>query len=293
MTGKTIIACHSLPYTLNMESTNVSSSQNCFSPNSIFDRNDTYSNLEEPDEAEGEWSHKPYKGYGLQNIPGQNFTFVGLLPPSNRLIPKNKLKSLKQYCTTTLNSVFIHAGKEVEEGYRKYCKSNLWPLFHYVLGIDASQFSDNTGWESYRYVNELYAKEIETLYQKGDKSRFSLTTVWINDYHLSLLPGILRKRLPQAEIGFFLHSPFPSSEIFRCLPRIFFLFLERNEFLRGILGADMVSFQTFSYSRHFVSSVTRILGLETFNDGVEFEERPVRIIVLPIGADLDLVHETL
>ena len=80
-------------------------------------------------------------------------------------------------------------------------------------------------------------------------------SVWVHDYHLILVPRMLRARLPGARIGFFLHVPFPSSELFRCL-------FVRKRVLAGVLGADLIGFQTYQYARHFLQTCSRILGYE-------------------------------
>lgn len=104
--------------------------------------------------------------------------------------------------------------------------------------------------------------------------------VWIHDYHLMLLPSLLRKALPKANIGFFLHTPFPSSELFRCLPK-------RKEILSGILGSDLIGFQTYSHARHFISSCTRVLGLESSPGGVDFHGHVVQIGIFSAGIDVE------
>ncbi|KAL2919461.1 hypothetical protein HK105_201107 [Polyrhizophydium stewartii] len=131
-------------------------------------------------------------------------------------------------------------------------------------------------WIDYVRVNELFADAILAIYQPGD-------IVWIHDYHLLLLPSLLRRALPHATIGFFLHTPFPSSEIFRCLPR-------RKEILAGVLGANLVGFQTYAHARHFISSCTRVLGCESSPTGVEFQGFNVSIGIFPIGIDLERIE---
>ena len=80
------------------------------------------------------------------------------------------------------------------------------------------------------------------------------------------------------KIGWFLHTPFPSSEIYRILP-------VRKEILLGVLHCDLIGFHTYDYARHFLSSCTRILGLRTMPNGVEFEGRKVQVGTYPIGID--------
>ncbi|KAL7308396.1 Trehalose-6-P synthase/phosphatase complex synthase subunit, variant 2 [Mucor circinelloides] len=147
--------------------------------------------------------------------------------------------------------------------------SILWPLFHYHPG----EISFNEEWwEAYQKVNGLFAEAIAKIVQDGD-------LVWIQDYHLMLLPSMLRKITKKnIKIGWFLHTPFPSSEIYRILP-------VRKEILLGVLESDLLGFHTYDYARHFLSSCTRILGLSTMPNGVEFEGRYIHVGTFPIGID--------
>lgn len=118
-------------------------------------------------------------------------------------------------------------------------------------------------------MNKLFADRILEIYSPGD-------IVMVHDYQLMLLPSLLRQRLPNIYIGFFLHVPFPSSEFYRCLSR-------RKEILEGVLGANMIGFQSFSYSRHFSSCCTRILGFDSSSAGVDAYGAHVAVDVFPIG----------
>lgn len=159
--------------------------------------------------------------------------------------------------------------------YEGYCKATLWPLFHYLLWQDVN--SERRAWEEYSWdayyaANEAFAKRIAQEYKPGD-------LVWIHDYHLLLVPLMLRKLVPEAIIGLFVHAPFPSSEVFRCLPK-------RKEILEGMLGADLACFQAFSYSRHFLSSCIRVCGYEASSNAVESANGHVTNITYnPIGID--------
>lgn len=127
-------------------------------------------------------------------------------------------------------------------------------------------------WKYFEALNQSIADVIIKDYKKGD-------TVWVNDYHLLLVPNMVRKALgPDAKIGFFLHVGFPSSEIFRCLAH-------REKLLEGILGSTMIGFQTEEYARHFLQTCSRLLNVEVKNDGVYLDSRPVDVISLPIGIE--------
>ena len=162
------------------------------------------------------------------------------------------------------------AAKQVERFYEGFSNGVLWPLFHYLLDTVRSSSRD---WEAYREVNEKFADVVAAEYKPGDR-------IWVQDYQLCLVPGLLRKRLPDASIGFFLHIPFPASGVFRILPW-------RREILQGMLGADLIGFHTFSYARHFSSCLLRILGLESDVDTVTHEGRLVRIGAFPISIDTE------
>ncbi|KAJ3351024.1 Trehalose-6-P synthase/phosphatase complex synthase subunit [Allomyces javanicus] len=158
--------------------------------------------------------------------------------------------------------------------YNGFSNSILWPLLHYCPGEIA--FREDQ-WDAYHAANVMFAEAVLEHLQDGDM-------VWVQDYHLMLLPALLRAKcadqFPHIKLGFFLHTPFPSSEIYRILP-------VRREILLGILECDVVGFHTWDYARHFLSSCTRILGLSTLPNGVEYEGRMVHVGTFPIGIDPD------
>ncbi|HZA91286.1 MAG TPA: bifunctional alpha,alpha-trehalose-phosphate synthase (UDP-forming)/trehalose-phosphatase, partial [Gemmatimonadales bacterium] len=156
---------------------------------------------------------------------------------------------------------------QVTRYYENFSNGVLWPLFHYLLDQVPLHVRD---WDAYAEVNERFADIVAEHYRPGD-------LIWVHDYQLLLLPDLLRKRLPDACIGFFLHIPFPSEELFRTLP-------ERDRLLRGLLGADLVGFHTPAYLRHFAASLTQ-LGLTVEIDKVQLSDREVRLGVFPMGID--------
>jgi trehalose 6-phosphate synthase/phosphatase len=157
---------------------------------------------------------------------------------------------------------------EIERYYEGFSNGVLWPLLHYELERLPMHPS---GWESYRDVNERFADAVVAHYQPGDR-------IWVHDYQLLLVPGMVRRRLPDAIIGFFLHVPFPTSELFRVLTW-------RRELLEGMLGATLVGFHAASYAAHFISSASKILGCETGAGHVRIEGRRVRVGDFPMGID--------
>jgi trehalose 6-phosphate synthase/phosphatase len=150
--------------------------------------------------------------------------------------------------------------------YEGYANQTLWPVFH---NFPSQLKFDVKGWESYVEANRIFCKAVVDRYEPGD-------LIWVHDYHLMLLPQMLRDRLPDAAIGFFLHIPFPSSEIFPVLPR-------REELLEGLLGADLLAFQTHGHLQQFRSALLRVLGMESKIAQVAVGSRPVRLEALPIG----------
>ncbi|HEV8549540.1 MAG TPA: bifunctional alpha,alpha-trehalose-phosphate synthase (UDP-forming)/trehalose-phosphatase, partial [Polyangiaceae bacterium] len=157
---------------------------------------------------------------------------------------------------------------EMERFYDGVANGVLWPLFHYLLDRVPSHIRD---WDVYEMANRRFADAVVAEARPGD-------VIWVQDYQLMLLPALLRERLPRARIGFFLHIPFPSSEVFRILP-------QRGPVLRGLLGADLLGFHTFNDQRHFVAALLSVLGFDAELDHVDMEGRSVRIGVFPMGID--------
>ncbi|KAD3066736.1 hypothetical protein E3N88_34616 [Mikania micrantha] len=165
----------------------------------------------------------------------------------------------------------------VHQYYNGYCNNILWPLFHY-LGLPQEERLATTRcfqsqFAAYKKANQMFADVVNQHYEEGD-------VVWCHDYHLMFLPKCLKERNRNMKVGWFLHTPFPSSEIHRTLP-------SRSELLRAVLAADLVGFHTYDYARHFVSACTRIMGLEGTPEGVEDNGRLTRVAAFPIGIDSD------
>lgn len=174
-------------------------------------------------------------------------------------------------------TVFVD-DREFVGHYSHFCRAVLWPAFHYQMQESPRHTEyDDYSWKQYVKVNEAFAKTIVAHWRPGD-------SIWIHDYHLLLLPSILRKKLPHAEIGFFMHAAFPSSEVFRCLNA-------RKALLDGLLGADLVGFQTEEYCHHFLQSCSRLLSLEVTVDGVQLPNRFIRVNNFPCGVDPKALDE--
>jgi trehalose 6-phosphate synthase/phosphatase len=155
--------------------------------------------------------------------------------------------------------------------WRRYAEHDLYTLFHYKQHEPTDGRHERKRWSDYCRLNQAFADRIVEVYKPGD-------IVWIHDYHLMLLPSLLRQRVPNMYMGFYLHTPFPSSEFLKCLSR-------RKEILTGVLGANMVGFQTYNYSRHFSSCCTRILGFDAETAGVDSYGAHIAVDVFPIGID--------
>lgn len=196
-------------------------------------------------------------------------------------VPENEEATLKDQLKKEYNAVPIMLDDELaDRHYNGFSNAIMWPLFHYHPGEITF---DESAWEGYTQANRLFAKAVAKDVQDNDM-------VWVHDYHLMLMPAMLREELgntkKNVKIGFFLHTPFPSSEIYRILP-------VRNEILLGVLHCDLIGFHTYDYARHFLSSCSRILGLATTPNGVEFQNKNVTVGAFPIGIDPEKFDEGL
>lgn len=166
--------------------------------------------------------------------------------------------------------------EDIQDYYEGYSNSILWPLCHY---FPSYMEYNQRYWRAYQEVNEVFCEKALEIIEPGDM-------VWIHDYQLMLLPAMIRERMPDVSIGYFHHIPFPSYELFRCLP-------ERAKILRGLLGADLVGFHVHSYMRHFASALYRVLGLEAHLDEVQVDNRVVAIEAFPMGINYELYHNAI
>jgi trehalose 6-phosphate synthase/phosphatase len=165
----------------------------------------------------------------------------------------------------------VFPGKEdYDHYYNGFSNSTLWPLFHYFsMLVDYNKDFFN----AYVRVNQQFADALIATYEPGD-------LIWVHDYQLLLLPGMLREKLPDATIGFFMHIPFPSYEIFRMLPGAW-----KQSLLKGMLGADLIGFHTHDYVQHFMQSAKMILQLDTQFNTIQYETRMIRADLFPISID--------
>lgn len=180
-----------------------------------------------------------------------------------------KLDIETKLMTENYHPVFL-SKRQVEQYYYGFSNKTVWPLFGY---FPTYAIYNKAFWKAYVEVNKVFCETVVKIAQPDDR-------IWIHDYHLMLLPKFIREILPQATIGFFLHTPFPSFEIFRLFPW-------RTPLLEGILGADLAGFHTYDYVRYFLDSVHRILGHEHSFGQLTPNNRIVKVDAFPMGIDYE------
>lgn len=209
------------------------------------------------------------------------FVFIGSLSVQIDPNDQEEVAQLlldKFQCVPTFLSVDL-----LNKFYHGFCKHYLWPLFHYMLPVTSHHGVrfDRILWKAYVSANKIFADKVMEVINPDEDY------VWIHDYHLMVLPTLLRKRFHRLKLGFFLHSPFPSSEIYRTLP-------VRDEILRAFLNCDLVGFHTFDYARHFLSCCSRLLGLDYQSKRgyieLEYYGRTVSVKILPVGIHMDQIE---
>jgi len=169
----------------------------------------------------------------------------------------------------TCQPVFL-SKKDMQNFYYGFCNKTIWPLFHY---FPLYTVYEDRYWQAYKKVNKAFCEAVVSIAKPQDY-------IWVQDYQLMLLPQLIREKLPNAQIGFFLHIPFPSFEMFRLLPW-------RKEILNGLLGADLIGFHTYDYERHFLSSTARITGTEHSMGTLTIGDRIIKVDAFPMGIDYD------
>lgn len=164
--------------------------------------------------------------------------------------------------------------KLMDKVYLGFCNKTIWPLFHYFPNFASfeSEF-----WDEYKKVNEIFRDEVLKVVQPGD-------IIWVHDYHLMLLPAMLREKVNNP-IGFFLHIPFPSFEMYRMFPKE-----SRSALLEGLLGSDLIGFHTYDYTQYFLRTVLRILGRENQMGTINLPDRMVKVGTFPMGIEYDKFH---
>lgn len=192
----------------------------------------------------------------------------------DQLNSKERVNLVKELGKMGNYPVFLSQA-HIEGYYNGFCNKTIWSLFHCF-----TQFTiyENHLWETYRQVNQIFCQTILDIIKPDD-------LIWVHDYHLMLLPLLLRKSMPDLNIGFFLHIPFPPSEIFRLLPW-------RRELLEGLIGADLIGFHTYDYVQNFLDSLLRICGYENSLSFINYQNRIVKVDSFPMGIDFDHFHNS-
>ncbi|MEA3476327.1 MAG: bifunctional alpha,alpha-trehalose-phosphate synthase (UDP-forming)/trehalose-phosphatase [Candidatus Cloacimonadota bacterium] len=198
-----------------------------------------------------------------------NSLWIGWPGLSSEKVNMKERKTIKTKLMRDFASYPVFLSKrDIEMYYRGFCNATIWPLFHcftqYVV-------YDKNLWEAYKSANRHFCDSILKIAKPND-------IIWIHDYHLMLLPKLIRERMPDATIGFFLHIPFPPFEIFHLLPW-------RKEILESLLGADLIGFHTYDYVYHFLESIHRILGYEQSSGQIKTNKRVVKVDSFPMGID--------
>jgi trehalose 6-phosphate synthase/phosphatase len=222
-------------------------------------------------ENDGEYLFSPSEGglaTGLGSIYKQNDNIWIGWPGLEITEDDKKEKITRKLKEQSLLPVFL-SQEEISEYYDGFSNDVLWPVFHYYASTYANYKQSN--WDFYQKVNEKFKDAVLKIAKPGD-------TIWVHDYQLMLLPALIRKEQPDLSIGFFLHIPFPSYEMFRLIPW-------RAELISGVLGADLIGFHTFDDVRHFLNAATRILPVTSSANIITEGDRSIVVESFPMGID--------
>jgi trehalose 6-phosphate synthase/phosphatase len=214
----------------------------------------------------GLWSYLEHKA--KDSSQGLDFLWAGW--PGGEVAPEQQ-PAVRQRASQEFKASPLFLSKDsVERFYHGFCNKTLWPLFHYFPSL--TRYEPDY-WQEYQRVNRLFSETLFDLLRPDD-------VLWVHDYQLMLLPRLVRERFPEMPIGFFLHIPFPSFEVFRLLPRAW-----RVEIIEGLLGASLVGFHTHDYTRDFLTSVLRTVGYEHQLGSLTLGDRAVKVDTFPMGID--------
>ena len=216
----------------------------------------------------GLWSYLERGAGGADERP----EFVWLGWPGATVAPKDE-PTVKAYAEKEFKALPVFLPEEkMDRFYHGFCNKTLWPLFHYFP--DLTRYEEEY-WDEYKQVNRMFAEAALKVLRPDD-------LLWVHDYQLMLVPGLVREQFPDMPIGFFLHIPFPSYEVFRLLPRAW-----RVEIIEGLLGSSLVGFHTYDYTRDFLTSVLRTAGSAHQLGCLTLRERVVTVDTFPMGIDFD------
>ena len=192
-------------------------------------------------------------------------------------IPPEHEATVRNYGEQQFKSGPIFLPEEsMDRFYLGFCNKTIWPLFHYFPTL--THYEEEC-WQEYQRVNRVFGEAVVKALQPDD-------LLWVHDYHLMLLPKLVREKFPEMPIGFFLHIPFPSWEIFRMLPRAW-----REEIIEGLLGSSLIGFHTHDYVRYFLTSVLRTAGYEHQLGSLTLRDRVVKVDTFPMGVEFNRFME--
>eukprot|EP00742_Colponemidia_sp_Colp-10_P008648 GILJ01009382.1.p1 GENE.GILJ01009382.1~~GILJ01009382.1.p1 ORF type:complete len:1037 (-),score=136.84 GILJ01009382.1:160-3270(-) len=237
----------------------------------------------------GEWEIKSSQAVLLPTLydlrERKNVRVVWIGHPGIQVDPADE-HSLAQILYEDYQCIPVFIPVDVVTKHFQFCRGYLWPLFHNIILVYGRRHKpqpfDNELWQAYCALNKIFADKIVEFHHEGDM-------VWIHDFHLCLVPSYLTRRIRLANIGLFVHCPFPSSEIYRTLP-------VRDELLRGMLCADLIGFHLFEYARHFLTACKRLLGTNYEcrrggHLGVDYYGRHVMVRIGHVGIQPELIQE--
>jgi len=216
-------------------------------------------------------------------IKNNDYCWVGTIGIPTDVLSENIKNKISLNLRENFNCHSILPNDLTFQGhYKNFCKQILWPTLHYQIpdNPNSKAFEDHS-WEFYKILNQQFADKIIEIYKKKNNSDDDDDDIiWIHDYHLFLVPNMIRSILPNAKIGFYLHVSFPSSEVFRC-------FAQREILLKGLLGSNLISFQTIEYAKHFLQTCNKLLlaDISLNNDEIKFNGKTIKIISSPVGID--------
>lgn len=221
----------------------------------------------------GLWTYLEQQATGSAGSP--EITWLGW--PGTH-VPEDLQQEVRDHAFQQFRAVPVYLPDDLmDRFYHGFCNKTVWPLFHYFASITRY---DESYWRDYVEVNRRFADALIETLRPDD-------VLWVHDYHLMLVPAMVRERFPQMPIGFFLHIPFPSYEVFRLLPRKC-----RTALIEGLLGSSLIGFHTHDYTRDFLSSVLRTVGYEHHLGLLTLRDRTVKVDTFPMGIDFDRFART-
>jgi len=222
-----------------------------------------------------------YREANWDRVSSMRLTWVGTVHCAEPIPKEDEERLTKQL--EDFHCVPVFLAEPLGSTFHNFCYGTLWPVFHNIVDVYGAlptrwwnPGQQRNAWASYKTVNRIFVNKVIEVYNEGD-------LVWVHGLHLLVAPSFLARRLPCVNVGIFLHTPFPSSEIFRTLSM-------RADLLRGVLAADHIGFHLYEHARHFLTSCRRILGLKYSAQpggyiGIEYNGRMVMLTISHIGIE--------